>query len=201
MTTQEIENILGVPNSTLSDWNNNKREPLALLLRAIDITTAKLLITQQEQKPKVSPRTQKIKLNKKLYKKDLFWSREDGSVIGIKNLITIYISTPSQEDIKTLLKQFGADRVLNVLEKNKALLNKCDYKEVKEQIEYSISPEKYENNYSLPSLNEIAREPKHRHLEILTKKFSPRKVLEMLMEYNISYPALFKIKKTLGISI
>jgi len=56
------------------------------------------------------PRTQNIKLNKKLYKKDLLWSREDGTAISIRNLITIYLNTPNQEDTITLLKQFGGAR-------------------------------------------------------------------------------------------
>ena len=201
MTTQEIETLLGVPNSTLSDWSNSsKRENLAKLLRAIDTTTAISLISQQEQKPKISPRTQNIKLNKKLYKKDLLWSCEDGSVISIKNLITIYLHTPNQEDTQTLLKQFGEERVLHTLEKNRAFMNIQDYKEVKEQIEYAISPQNYQEQYNLPSLQEIAKEPKRRYLEILAKSFSPSKVLEILKECNISYPALFKIKKTLGLS-
>ena len=201
MTTNEIETILGVPNSTLSDWNNSdKRNSLAKLLQAIDLSTAQSLIDKQTQKPKVSPRTQSIKLNKKLYRKDLLWSREDGTVISIKNLITIYLNTPNQEDTRTLLKQFGEERVLHILEKNKAFMNMYDYKEVKEQIEYAISPKEYQDKYSLPSFKTIAAEPKHRYLEILAKQFSPNKVLEMLKEYNISYPALFKIQKTLGLS-
>ncbi|PHR54154.1 MAG: hypothetical protein COA44_13980 [Arcobacter sp.] len=201
MTTQEIETILGVPNSTLSDWSNSdKRGSLAKLLRAIDLTTAQSLINKQAQKPKVSPRTQNIKLNKKLYKKDLLWSREDGAVISIKNLITIYLSTPNQEDTRTLIKQFGEERVLHVLEKNKALMNTHDYKEVEEQIEYTVSPKAYQDKYSLPSLKTIAAEPKHRYLEILAQQFSPAKVLEMLKDYNLSYPALFKIQKKLGLT-
>jgi len=201
MTTQEIETILGVPNSTLSDWSNSdKRASLANLLRAIDLETAESLITEQERKPQVSPRTQSIKLNKKLYQKDLLWSREDGSLISIKNLITIYLNTPNQEDIRTLLKQFGEQRVLHVLEKNRAFTNMNDYKEAKEQIAYAISPQEYQNKYSLPSLEAIAASPKRRYLEILAKQFSANKVLEMLKKHNISYPALFKIQKTLGLS-
>ena len=201
MTTQEIETILGVPNSTLSDWSNSKKkDALAKLLRAIDVNTVKELIIQQEKKPKVSPKTQNIKLNKELYKKDLLWSRENGSIISIKNLISIYLNTPNQEDIQTLLQQFGEHRVLHVLEKNRPFMNKSDYSEAKEQIEYLLSPEEYIQKHELPTIEQLVQEPKQRYVEILMQQYSPQKILEMLKPYNITYPSLFRIQKILRIS-
>ncbi len=201
MTTQEIETLLGVPNSTLSDWSNgNKRNSLAKLLRAIDIEAAKALIDTEDKKPKVSLKTQHIKLNKKLYKKDLLWSRENGSVISIKNLISIYLNTPNQEDIQTLVQQFGEHRVLHVLEKNRPFMNKNDYSEAKEQIEYFLSPEEYIQKHEQPTIEQLIQEPKQRYVEILMQQYSPQRILEMVKSYNITYPSLFRIQKMLGIS-
>ena len=202
MTTQEIETLLGVPNSTLSDWSNgNKRNSLAKLLRAIDIEAAKALIDTEDKKPKVSLKTQRIKLNKKLYKKDLLWSREDGSIISIKNLISIYLNTPNQDDIETLLKQFGEDRVVDVLEKNKAFMHGDDYTEAKEQIEYALSLDKYTQMHGIEDIKAFVKEPKQRNIEILMKQFSPKKILEIAKDQNISYPAFFQLQKMLGTSV
>jgi len=199
MTTQEIETILGVPNSTLSDWSNgSRREKLAKLLRAIDITTVEHLIYKHEQKPKISPKTQNIKLNKKLFNKDLLWSRENGSVMSIKNIISIYLNTPNQDDIKTLLNQFGEKRVLNVLHKNRPYMHSDDYTEANEQTQYAISSDTYTKTHLLPDIKEIIKNPKQRYIEILTKKYSNEKILEIAQSENISYPMMFQLKKILG---
>lgn len=201
MTTQEITQLLDVPNSTLSDWNNSsKRKNLVKLLRALKSEDVIKIINAKENQQKYSPSTRKIRLNKKLFKKDMLWSRQDGSQIEIKNLIAIYLNTPNQEDTKTLLMLFGLERVKSELNNIQSQIPKEDYTEALEQIEYANDPEVYFDKYPLPGLKKVLKNPKKRYIDALIKHYTPSELLRMAKELELPYPALFQIKKMTGLS-
>lgn len=202
MKLQEIYKILEIPDSTLSDWDKNpKRKKLMKLLRALDKKTVETLLEKEDFTPKYSIHTRKMKLDKRLFKQDLFHSREDGSVIDIDNLISIYLKQPNQDDTNTLLYLFGAKRVQKTLEKNKKHMTTQDYNEAQEQIEYSISSKRYQKKYTIPPIEEILKRPKKRYIDILHQKYSNSEILEIAAANNISYPALFQLKKMIGESV
>ena len=199
MKPKEIEEILGIADSTLSDWDKNpSRQRLMKLLRTIDKKEVLALLEQENFTPKYSPNTKRIKLRKKWFKQDLLYSREDNSVIDIDNLVAIYLKQPNQSDTNTLLYLFGAKRLNKVLEKIKEHIAPQDYNEAKEQIEYAISKESYKSKYPLPDIKTIFANPKERHLEILQERYSTKKILSMAQANNCSYNALFKLKKMVG---
>ncbi|MFK5938307.1 MAG: hypothetical protein QM497_07920 [Sulfurimonas sp.] len=199
MKLQEIQNILEIPDSTLSDWDKNpKRKQLMKLLRSLDVETAQTLLDKEDFTPKYSPHTRKIKLDKTLFRQDLLYSREDSSVIDIDNLISIYLKQPNQDDTNTLLYLFGTQRVRKLLEKNKEHMPVEDYEEALEQIEYGLSSRQYQKTHTLPSIEEIIQKPKQRYIDILHQKYSKEEILKMAAGNNTSYPVLFKLKKMLG---
>jgi len=199
MRLQDMQNLLDIPVSTLSDWDKNpKRQKLMKLLRALDIEDVETLLEKEAFTPKYSPRTRKIKLHKEWFAKDLLYSREDGSIIEIDNLIAIYLKQPNQKDTNKLLYLFGSKRVKKVLDKIKTDLDEKDYKEAKEQIEYALSANEYKKHHKLPSISEIVKEPKERYVELLQKQYSKEEILSMAVANNASYPSLFKLKKVMG---
>ena len=199
MRLQEIENILGIADSTLSDWDKNpQRKKLMKLLRTLSKKEVLSLLESEEFTPKYSPKTRKIKLHKKWFQKDLLYSREDNSLIEIDNLIAIYLKQPNQADINTLLFLFGSARVKNVLKKIEAILDPLDYNEPKEQIEYAISKKRYKKEHPLPPIEKVLANPKERYIEILQEKYSKKRIIAMAEANNISYNAMFKIKKIVG---
>ena len=196
MRLQEIGNILGIANSTLSDWDRNpQRKKLMKLLRTLSKKEVLSLLESEEFTPKYSPKTRKIKLHKKWFQKDLLYSREDNSLIGINNLIAIYLKQPNQADTNTLLSLFGSTRVKSVLKKIEVSLDPVDYNEAKEQIEYAISKKRYKKEYPLPPVEKILANPKERYIEMLQEKYSKERIIAMAEANNISYNAMFKIKK------
>jgi len=199
MRLQEIEKTLGIADSTLSDWDRNpQRKKLMKLLRTLSKKEALFLLESEVFTPKYSSKTRKIKLQKKWFQKDLLYSREDNSLIEIDNMIAIYLKQPNQVDTNTLLYLFGSTRMKKVLQKIEAILDPIDYKEAKEQIEYAISKKRYKKEHPLPSLEKILENPKERYIEILQEKYSKKRIISMAEANNISYNAMFKIKKIVG---
>ena len=199
MRLQEIGNILCIANSTLSDWDRNpQRKKLMKLLRTLSKKEVLSLLESEEFTPKYSPKTRKIKLHKKWFQKDLLYSREDNSLIEINNLIAIYLKQPNQADTNTLLSLFGSTRVKSVLKKIEVSLDPVDYNEAKEQIEYAISKKRYKKEYPLPPVEKILANPKERYIEMLQEKYSKERIIAMAEANNISYNAMFKIKKIVG---
>jgi len=199
MKLQEIENILGIADSTLSDWDRNpQRKKLMKLLRALNRKEVLSLLESEEFTPKYSPKTRQIKLQKKWFQKDLLYSREDNSLINIDNLIAIYLKQPNQADTNTLLYLFGSTKLKRILKKVEATLDPADYNEAKEQIEYAISKKRYKKEHPLPPVEKILANPKERYIEMLQEKYSKKRIIAMAEANNISYNAMFKIKKIVG---
>lgn len=202
MTTQEIQQLLFIADSTLSDWENSpKRKNLVRLLRALKSDDVEKIINAKSPHPKYSEHTRNIRLNKKLFTKDLLWSRQDGSMIEIKNLIAVYISTPNQEDIDTLVNLFGYKRVMQILNQLRASMHNSDYVEVLEQIQYAQEPEAFYAAHLIPPIEEIVKKPKKRYIDQLIKQYSPSDIVAMAQKYGAPFTSIFQIKKMTGLSV
>jgi hypothetical protein len=139
MTTAEITKMFQIADSTLSDWESNpKRQKLLTLLRTISLDEVEKYLQPKNTPPKFSPKTRFVKLRKEWFSVDLLWSRQDHSPIEINSLISIYLSTPNQEDTQTLIRLFGIERVRTILMKLEKNMPIEDYNEASEQIEFSI---------------------------------------------------------------
>lgn len=194
MTSQEIKVLLGVPTSTLSDWEcDEKRASLVHLLRGLDTKSATRIIASHKQLPKYSQKTRRLRLKKSWFKKDLLWSRHDGAEMEIDHLITIYLSRPDQDDIVSLLKLFGYERVIHVLQKIE--MHPSDYTEASEQVLYAYDRENYYKTHTLPPLHDILKHPKKRYVDALLDQYSADTLIEMAQKQEVSYPALFSLQK------
>ena len=201
MTTAEITQFFHIADSTLSDWESNpKRQKLFILLRTISLDEVETYLQPKNIPSKFSPKTRFIKLRKEWFTIDLLWSRQDHSPIEINNLISIYLSTPNQEDSKTLIRLFGIERVSSILIKLENTMPIEDYNEASEQIEFSIDPETYFEVHPLPSLEELLRHPKKRYITYLTKQYSADELVKMAQDRKVPFNTLFQIKKMTGLS-
>ena len=199
MTMKEIKSLLNISTSTMSDWNKSeKRSKLAKLLKNIDINTVQTLLDSEDTQPKYSTRTQKIKLNKKLFTKDILWAQEDGSEVYIKNLISAFFNIPNQEDTLKTIQLFGVKRVLRVLHKHKLIMTPEDYQENYEQIQYATSPKEYYDNFTLPDVDIVLQHPKQRHVDKLKELYTEDALLQMAKDKDISLSTLMQIKKFLN---
>lgn len=201
MTTAEITQLFQLADSTLSDWESNpKRQKLLTLLRTISLDEAKQYLQPQNVPPKFSSKTRFIKLRKEWFSIDLLWSRQDHSLIEINSLISIYLSTPNQEDTQTLIRLFGIERVRSILMKLRNTMPVEDYNEASEQIEFAINPETYFEAHPLPALEELLRHPKKRYITYLNTLYSADELVKMAQEKKVPFNALFQIKKMAGLS-
>ncbi|MFT5660173.1 MAG: hypothetical protein ACI9TV_000813 [Sulfurimonas sp.] len=201
MTMKEIKSLLDIPTSTMSDWDKSvKRAKLAKLLKNIDIDTVNRLLRIEDNSPKYSQKTQKIRLNKKLFTKDILWAKEDGSEVSIKHLVSALFNIPNQEDTTKLLELFGEVRVRNILKKQKFIMRLDDYNEMDEQIQYVLSPNTYHETHELPPIDTILHHPKQRHIDRLRQIYSEDVLLDIAKESQVNLTTLLQIKKFLLIS-
>lgn len=199
MTTAEITKMFHIADSTLSDWESNpKRQKLLTLLRTISLDEAEIYLQPKNTPPKFSQKTRFVKLRKEWFSIDLLWSRQDHSLIEINSLISIYLSTPNQEDTQALIRLFGIERVHTILMKLEKTMPIEDYNEAKEQIEFSIDPETYFQDHPLPALEELLRHPKKRYITYLSKQYSADELVKMAQEKKVPFNSLFQIKKMTG---
>jgi len=196
MTMKEIKLYLDIPTSTMSDWDRNpKRKKLATLLKNMNVEMMQELLAIEDTSPKYSTKTQKVKLNKSLFTKDILWAQEDGSEVLIKDLIDAFLNIPNQEDTITLIKLFGEKRVRNTLNRKRVFLSFSEFAEIDEQIQYAISPEDYHSSHELPAIDEILHNPKQRHIEKLMQKYSEEELLNIAKDNNVNLSNQLQIKK------
>lgn len=199
MTTSQITQIFHISDSTLSDWESNpKRQKLLLLLRSMTLDEAQSYLQPKNIPSKFSPKTRFIKLRKEWFTIDLLWSRQDRSLIEINTLISIYLSTPNQNDTQTLLRLFGIERVRSVLSKLQETMSVEDYNEAHEQIDFAVDAQEYFQTHTLPSMEELLRHPKTRYITYLAKQYSTDELVKMAKERNVPFNAIFQIKKIMG---
>ena len=196
MTTSEIKNMFGIASSTLSDWGRSpEKKNLAMLLRAIDSSAARVLIQKQSFAPKYSFVTRKIKLDKKAFQRDLLWSVQDGDVIEIDKIITIYLDHPDQEDTDVMLKLFGAERLKKVAGKQLKPHSSKVFEEAVEQIAYAEDPIGYFQNYRHPTIDGFILNPKKREAKWLVEKYGKEELIKKAEEKSNGFVTLFRIKK------
>lgn len=201
MTTAQIRQIFHISDSTLSDWESNpKRQKLLTLLRSMSVDEAQSYLQPKNIPSKFSPKTRFIKLRKEWFIIDLLWSRQNRSLIEINTLISVYLSTPNQNDTETLLRLFGIERVRSVLSKLKENMAEEDYNEAQEQIDFVMDAEEYFQMYTLPPIDELLRHPKKRYIDYLSKLYSADELVKMAQEKKVPFNSLFQIKKMTGLS-
>ncbi len=107
MTQQEMSKLLDVPDRTLRDWKGN-RHRLYELLEQTDYQEAK-------QKINVVDVNDTVMFDQTLYTYNLFWQTSKVSKQKVYAIISNYLSTMNQSDIKTLCAQYGKNMVRSVL--------------------------------------------------------------------------------------
>ncbi|MCD4668347.1 MAG: hypothetical protein K8R44_07155 [Sulfurimonas sp.] len=107
MTQQQMSKLLDVPDRTLRDWKK-KRHRLYHLLENTDYKEAK-------QKINVADIDDIVEFNPSNYSYNLFWQTNQISNQKVYSIISNYLSTMNQDDIKTLCKQYGKNMVKSVL--------------------------------------------------------------------------------------
>lgn len=107
MTQQQISKLLDVPDRTLRDWKKS-RQRLYTLLESLNYDEAKEKINAVDVDDVVT-------FDPRSYSNNLFWQTNDVSEQKVYAIISNYLSTMNDYDIKTLCSQFGKNIVKSVL--------------------------------------------------------------------------------------
>ncbi len=107
MTQQQISKLLDVPDRTLRDWKKS-RQRLYSLLESLEYDEAKEKINAVDIYDTVI-------FDPKNYTHNLFWQTNETSQQKVYAIISNYLSTMNNEDIKTLCSKFGKSMVKSVL--------------------------------------------------------------------------------------
>ena len=107
MTQQQMSKLLDVPERTLRDWKKN-RHRLYNLLVSLDYDEAKKKIAGVDVDDVVV-------FNPQEYSHNLFWQTSEQSEQKVYSVISNYLSSMNEDDIKTLCVQFGKSLVKSVL--------------------------------------------------------------------------------------
>ena len=107
MTQQQISKLLDVPDRTLRDWKKN-RHRLYNLLESLEYCEVK-------EKINVVDIDDVVVFKPEQYSYNLFWQTNEQSEQKVYAIISNYLSTMNENDIKTLCKQFGKTLVKSVL--------------------------------------------------------------------------------------
>ena len=107
MTQQQISKLLDVPDRTLRDWKKS-RQRLYSLLESLEYDEAKEKINAVDV-------DDVIVFDPRAYSHNLFWQTNKESEQKVYSIISNYLSTMNEDDIKTLCNQFGKNMVKSVL--------------------------------------------------------------------------------------
>ena len=107
MTQQQISKLLDVPDRTLRDWKKS-RQRLYSLLESLDYDEAKEKINAVDV-------DDVILFDPRAYSHNLFWQTNEQSEQKVYSIISNYLSTMNENDVKTLCSQFGKNLVKSVL--------------------------------------------------------------------------------------
>ncbi|MDX9901066.1 MAG: hypothetical protein RBT22_06205 [Aliarcobacter sp.] len=107
MTQQQISKLLDVPDRTLRDWKKN-RQRLYNLLESLGYEEAK-------EKINIVDVNDVVIFNPQQYSHNLFWQTNQQSEQKVYSIISNYLATMNENDIKTLCSQFGKNMVKSVL--------------------------------------------------------------------------------------
>ena len=104
MTQQQMSKLLDVSDRTLRDWKSN-RNRLYTLLENLDYNEVKNKIDVVDLNDEVEFNPQEFSVN-------LFWQTNQRSHQKVYSIISNYLSTMNQDDIKTLCNKFGKNTCL-----------------------------------------------------------------------------------------
>lgn len=107
MTQQQISKLLDVPDRTLRDWKKS-RQRLYILLESLEYEEVKEKINAVDVNDVVV-------FNPQQYSYNLFWQTNDQSEQKVYSIISNYLSTMNDSDVKTLCTEFGKNLVKSVL--------------------------------------------------------------------------------------
>jgi len=107
MTQQQISRLLDVPDRTLRDWKKS-RQRLYTLLESLEYDKAKEKINAVDTDDIVI-------FDPRAYSNNLFWQTNENSKQKVYAIISNYLSTMNEDDIKTLCSKFGKNMVKSVL--------------------------------------------------------------------------------------
>ena len=107
MTQQQISKLLDVPDRTLRDWKKS-RHRLYTLLESLEYGEVKEKINAVDVDDVVI-------FDPRAYSHNLFWQTNEQSEQKVYAIISNYLSTMNQDDIKTLCLQYGKNMVKSVL--------------------------------------------------------------------------------------
>lgn len=107
MTQQQISKLLDVPDRTLRDWKKS-RQRLYSLLESLNYDEAKEKINAVDV-------DDVVRFDPRSYSNNLFWQTNDASEQKVYAIISNYLSTMNDYDIKILCSQFGKNIVKSVL--------------------------------------------------------------------------------------
>jgi len=107
MTQQQISKLLDVPDRTLRDWKKS-RQRLYTLLESLEYEEVKKKIDAVDI-------NDVIVFNPDHYSYNLFWQTNKPSEQKVYSIISNYLSTMNDNDIKTLCSEFGKNLVKSVL--------------------------------------------------------------------------------------
>jgi len=107
MTQQQISKLLDVPDRTLRDWKKS-RQRLYNLLESLEYNDVKEKINAVDVDDSVI-------FDPRFYSQNLFWQTNEISQQNVYAIISNYLSTMNNNDIKTLCSKFGKNMVKSVL--------------------------------------------------------------------------------------
>jgi len=107
MTQQQISKLLDVPDRTLRDWKRS-RQRLYSLLESLEYNEAKEKINAVDI-------DDVIVFDPSAYSHNLFWQTNEQSEQKVYAIISNYLSSMNDNDVKTLCSQFGKNLVKSVL--------------------------------------------------------------------------------------
>lgn len=107
MTQQQISKLLDVPDRTLRDWKKS-RQRLYNLLESLEYEEAKERINAVDVNDVVV-------FDPTSYSHNLFWQTNKSSEQKVYSIISKYLSTMNEDDIKILCSDFGKALVRSVL--------------------------------------------------------------------------------------
>ena len=107
MTQQQISKLLDIPDRTLRDWKKS-RQRLYSLLESMNYDEAK-------KKIHVVDTDDIVIFDPKNYSNNLFWQTNETSEQKVYAIISNYLSSMNDSDVKSLCDQFGKSIVKSVL--------------------------------------------------------------------------------------
>jgi len=107
MTQQQISKLLDIPDRTLRDWKHN-RQRLYNLLESLEYNEAK-------KKINVVDVNDVVIFDPRGYSHNLFWQTNEPSQQKVYAIISNYLSTMNENDIKKLCNEFGKNMAKSVL--------------------------------------------------------------------------------------